>query len=303
MEIKWLEDFLSVAETGSFTRSAQLRHLTQPALSRRVRALEHWVGTPLIDRSSYPTRLTPAGDTFRKQALHALDALYAARTAARGSASKDGRNVRFALPHSLSLSFFPQWLTVVQKAYGAFPSQLVVGNVHDAVMSFVEGNSDILICYQHATQPIDLDAPRFAFCNLGEETIRLYSRCDRDGVPQYDPAARHAALPFLNYTPDAYLRRIVDALLERSPTAIRFEPMHEAAMAEGLKNMVLEGHGVAFLPGSSVVNELRGGRLVAVGGEALSTSLEVRACVDRRRREKAIEQLWLYIEQNAALPV
>ena len=61
MELKWLEDFLSLARTGSFSRSAEERHVTQPAFSRRIKSLEIWVGVPLVDRSSYPTHLTPAG--------------------------------------------------------------------------------------------------------------------------------------------------------------------------------------------------------------------------------------------------
>ena len=62
METKWLEDFVSLAETRSFSRSAQLRHVTQPAFSRRIQSLEAWAGIDLVDRSSYPTRLTPAGE-------------------------------------------------------------------------------------------------------------------------------------------------------------------------------------------------------------------------------------------------
>ena len=56
METKWLEDFVSLAETRSFSRSAHLRHVTQPAFSRRIQALEAWAGIDLVDRSSYPTR-------------------------------------------------------------------------------------------------------------------------------------------------------------------------------------------------------------------------------------------------------
>ena len=64
METKWLEDFVSLAETNSFSRSAELRHVTQPAFSRRIQSLEAWLGTDLIDRTSYPTRLTHAGEVF-----------------------------------------------------------------------------------------------------------------------------------------------------------------------------------------------------------------------------------------------
>ena len=77
-ETKWLEDFVSLAETRSFSRSAQLHHVTQPAFSRRIQALEAWAGTDLVDRSSYPTRLTLAGETLYAQSLDMLQAMLTA---------------------------------------------------------------------------------------------------------------------------------------------------------------------------------------------------------------------------------
>lgn len=44
MEIRWLEDFLSLVETRNFSRSAEARYTTQPAFSRRIKSLEEWVG-------------------------------------------------------------------------------------------------------------------------------------------------------------------------------------------------------------------------------------------------------------------
>ncbi len=80
MDTRWLEDFVSLAETWSFSRSARLRHITQPAFSRRIQALERWAGVPLIDRHSYPTRLTPAGQQLHQQALVWLQQIRALRT-------------------------------------------------------------------------------------------------------------------------------------------------------------------------------------------------------------------------------
>ena len=87
MDTKWLEDFVSLAETRSFSRSAQLRHVTQPAFSRRIQSLEAWAGTDLVDRSSYPTSLTPAGETLYLQALALLQSLHSAREQLKGHAS------------------------------------------------------------------------------------------------------------------------------------------------------------------------------------------------------------------------
>ena len=80
MDTKWLEDFVSLAETRSFSRSAQLRHVTQSAFSRRIQSLEAWAGFKLVDRSAYPTRLTPAGASFYVQAQDILLSLQNSRT-------------------------------------------------------------------------------------------------------------------------------------------------------------------------------------------------------------------------------
>ena len=79
MELKWLEDSLSLARTGNFSRSAEERHVTQSAFSRRIQALEAWLGVPVIDRSTYPTALTQAGRAFRETAEEAVRTLYASR--------------------------------------------------------------------------------------------------------------------------------------------------------------------------------------------------------------------------------
>ncbi len=65
MDIRWIEDFLTVAEMGNFRRAAQRRLLSQPGLSRRIKALENWVGEELFDRGAQPVALTEAGRRFR----------------------------------------------------------------------------------------------------------------------------------------------------------------------------------------------------------------------------------------------
>ena len=105
METKWLEDFVSLAETRSFSRSAQLRHVTQPAFSRRIQALEAWAGVDLVDRSSYPTRLTSAGETLHGQSLEILGALQLARNLMRSHRASGQDVIEFAIPHTLAFTF------------------------------------------------------------------------------------------------------------------------------------------------------------------------------------------------------
>lgn len=296
--MKWLEDFLSLAETGNFTRSAQARYLTQPALSRRIRALEHWTGVSLIDRSSHPIRLSPAGELFRGRAVTLLEQLHETRALMRRQRDSSSDQIRFALPHNLSLSFFPKWLTQVHREFGAFPCQMAAGNGQDALVNFVEGNCDFLICYQHPCKQIDLHPAHYPYIRLGEDDIRPYTRCSQLRVPQFNlPGTASAPTPLLNYTPEAYLRRVVDTILEGTQQELFLKPFYETAMAEGLKNMVLEGHGVAFLPASTVAKDMRSGQLMPLGDSKLSTQLEIRLYRDARSTSAKLGPLWNFLQE------
>ncbi len=281
METKWLEDFVSLAETRSFSRSAQLRHVTQPAFSRRIQSLEAWAGTDLVDRSSYPTRLTPAGETLYDQSLEMLQALQSTRAMLRGHTSAAQDVIEFAVPHTLAFTFFPAWVSDLREKFGPIKSRLIALNVHDAVLRLVEGSCDLLIAYHHSSQPFQLDPNRYEMVSLGDETIAPYVRPDSHGAPMFSlPGRVGHLLPYLGYAPGAYLGQMVDLILKQSATAIHFDRVYETDMAEGLKAMALEGHGIAFLPFSAVKKELRAKRLVsAVPAEmaALQITMDVRA--------------------------
>lgn len=302
MEIKWLEDFLSVAETGSFSRSAQLRHVTQPAFSRRIRALESWVGAALIDRTSYPTKLTPAGEAFKENAAAVLRDLYDARDMVRGTRPIPADTLQFALPHALSLGFYPKWLTKVERGFGAFGCKLVALNVHDAVMALVEGNCDLLMCYHHPRQPIQLDEQRYRMLQLGTEHIRPYSRITKAGAPMFRlPGTIEKPIPYLAYSPNAFLGRVVDILLEDSRTPHFLRRRYETDMAEGLKVMAIEGHGVAWLPDSALATP--GGTskvrsLAPAGDERWGGEMEIRLYRDRTQSKPLLDRLWQFLERQ-----
>ena len=281
METKWLEDFVSLAETRSFSRSAQLRHVTQPAFSRRIQSLEAWAGTDLVDRSSYPTRLTPAGQTLYDQALEMLQSLQSTRAMLRGHSSAGHDVIEFAVPHTLAFTFFPAWVSSLRETFGSFKSSLIALNVHDAVLRMVEGSCDVLIAYHHASQPIQLDAGRYQMVSLGQELVAPYVKADDHGGPLFAlPGQPGYLLPYLGYAPGAYMGQLVDLILKQSAVPIHFDRIYETDMAEGLKAMALEGHGIAFLPHSAVRKELRAKRLVSAvpkGMAGLDITMDVRA--------------------------
>ena len=263
METKWLEDFVSLAETRSFSRSAQLRHVTQPAFSRRIQSLEAWAGIDLVDRSIYPTRLTPAGETLHAQALEILGSLQTARTMMRGHKSAGHDMIEFAVPHSLAFTFFPHWVMDLRKRFAGMKSRLTALNVHDAVMHLTEGSCDLLMAYHHPSQPLQLNPDRYEMLSLGVETLIAYAKPDASGQPLFRlgaPGGR--SVPFLSYAEGAYLGRLVEVITKKAPEPLLLDAIYETDMAEGLKAMAIEGLGLAFLPASSVKKELKGKRLV-----------------------------------------
>ena len=303
METKWLEDFVSLAETRSFSRSATLRHVTQPAFSRRIQALEAWAGTDLVDRSSYPTRLTPAGETLYSQSLEMLQGLQSTRAMLRGHNSAGQDVIEFAVPHSLAFTFFPAWVSSLREKFGPIKSRLIALNVHDAVLRLVEGSCDLLIAYHHDSQPFQLDADRYEMISLGQEVLAPFVKVDADGAPLYRlPGRAGQPLPYLGYAPGAYLGRVVDLILKQSSTAIHLDRVYETDMAEGLKAMALEGHGIAFLPLSAVKKELRVKKLVSAG-PGLEMTMDLRVYRERPTTKAAAKNpaqaLWNYLESQA----
>lgn len=285
METKWFEDFVSLAETRSFSRSAELRHVTQPAFSRRIQSLEAWAGTDLVDRTSYPTRLTPAGQTLRDQAVEMLHALQTTRAMLRSHTTAASDTIEFAVPHSLAFAFFPAWLSGLRSVCGPIKSRLIALNVHDAVLRLVEGNADLLIAYQHPSQPIQLDPNRYDMLPLGCEVLAPFVKADTRrehlGQPMFRlPGTVKQPVPYLAYAPGAYLGRVVETALKQAPSAVHLDRVYETDMAEGLKAMAREGHGVAFLPLSAIQKDIQSGKLVSAGA-GLDMTLDIRIYRER----------------------
>jgi DNA-binding transcriptional LysR family regulator len=303
MESKWLEDFVSLAQTRSFSRSAELRHVTQPAFSRRIRSLETWLGADLIDRTSYPTRLTRAGEVFYEQAVDMLAGIATARSLLQGQRAAAAGEIDFAAPHTLSLTWFPRWLMEIEKGFGPIRSRLLAANVHDAVMRLVEGGCDLLLCYHHPQQPVQLDPQRYDMLVLGQERIAPFARCDRRGVVEHAlPGTAQQPVPFLSYGQNAYLGRMVEMIVAAADPPLWLDKRYETDMAEGLKMMALGGHGIAFLPESAVAAEVRA-RKIASAGAGYGVEMEIRLYRERpapgRPGKRAALDLW---EHLAARP-
>jgi DNA-binding transcriptional LysR family regulator len=208
------------------------------------------------------------------------------------------------VPHTLSLTYIPKWLSRLAQSFGALNTRLMALNVHDAVMTMVEGGCDLLLCYHHPRQPVQLDTGRYDMLKLGYETLRAYAHCDKAGTPDFElPGSAQQPLPFLSYTGNAYLGRMVELILSDLKNPLYLDKRYETDMAESLKMMALEGHGIAFLPESSVTREVRYKQLAPADGglPAWAVDMEIRLYRERPTAQRGgkpiVDRLWNHLLQ------
>jgi len=113
MDVPALQALVAVAETGSFSRASEQLFITQPAISKRIAALEAELDVVLIDRLGRKTRLTEAGENLLVSARRILDDIASSREAVRALSHDIGGRLRLATSHHIGIHRLPPIL----KAY------------------------------------------------------------------------------------------------------------------------------------------------------------------------------------------
>ncbi|MEH3118219.1 MAG: LysR substrate-binding domain-containing protein [Methylorubrum populi] len=285
MELKWIEDFLSLAQTRSFSRSSEARHVTQSAFSRRIRSLEIWLGTALVDRSTYPIALTADGRQFRETAEEVLRLLTLSRADFRSTGEGSSLPViRIAALHSLCLSVLPQWLGGVRAAVGPLTSRVLPENFNICVQALVEGGYDLLLTYHHPGIPIPLDARRYPYRVIGQDSLTAVA------VPTGLEPDAEGRLPLLHYSRGSFLGHLAALAQAQDGVPTTYSAhTNENSMAEGLRTMALAGHGLAWLPHSLVAAQLAAGTLTVV---APAMPMEIRLYRSAERGRPFLDAVW-----------
>jgi len=201
----------------------------------------------------------------------------------------------------MAFTFFPHWLMDLRRRFGSIKTRLIALNVHDAVLRLTEGGCDLLIAYHHASHPLQLSPDRYEMISLGQETLAAYAKADGEGQPMFRLGAS-GPVPLLAYAAGAYIGHMVEQIIRQMSAPPNLETVFETDMAEGLKAMALEGHGLAFLPGSSVRKELKARRLVPAAPPGVGElTMEVRMYRERpdvaRHSKAAAQALWEFLRR------
>ena len=289
MNLTWLEDFLALAASGNFSRAAAQRHTTQPAFSRRIRALEEWLGVALFDRGSQPATLTEAGRWLRDIAQETLARVARLPDAAQAIASGASATLRFAATHALSLTFAPAWLRGLEQRMPLGPMQLVSDMLQQCETLMQQGRAQFLLCHAHPQVPGRLDRDGFRSVVVGRDAI--VAVC----APALASALASATtdrIAVLDYSAESGLGRLTRALRWGALAGLRFDTVFTAHLATVLRTMALQGRGVAWLPHSLIADDLAAGRLVEAPGLATAFQVEVRLYRRDVVEPEAAEAFW-----------
>lgn len=302
MNFTWIEDFLALAATGNFSRAAEERHMTQPAFSRRVRALEEWMGVELFDRSSQPARLTRAGEWFREVAEQLVDQVARIPGDAQTVAHEDVATLRFAATHALSFTFMPGWLRGLEARTMVGPIQLVSDVMQRCESLLEQGKVHFVLCHAHPQAPSTLDAANYLHEKVGGDALIPVSAAAGKDKPKHTLGQQAGAVPLLAYSTESGLGRILRGVLGKRLGALPVTTVFTAHLASVLKTMALDGRGVAWLPQSLIAGELTSGQLVPAGADDWHIPLDIRLYRAPGPLGEAAAHFWNDVQQGRASP-
>ncbi|EJD6540946.1 hypochlorite stress DNA-binding transcriptional regulator HypT [Providencia rettgeri] len=291
IETKWLYDFLTLESCRHFSHAAEQRNISQPAFSRRIKALEEAIGVELFDRTTSPLQLSEEGKIFHSQARSLLQQLECNLNELSGYNVLSLPNIKIAAAHSLSLSLLPKLVHALSGYGEEFVYHVEAIDVVQVVNTLREGKSDFIISFYDE----DLMQSPFSCLNVFESELYPICAADEFGKPLFD--IYQPQVPLLNYTSASYMGRLVNRRLSEFG-AINSKTLFMSSMSELLKNMALDGHGIAWLPIYSVVNELKEKKLVCLNTPELTIPIQAYIYRMDTRLNKTAEDFWRILKKN-----
>ena len=291
MDLNWLRDFECLARTLSFTRAADERNITQSAFSRRIKALESWVGSPLINRETYPVQLSEAGQQFLPVALAVIGDLSESRQSIRESERGDSSFVRFSALHTISVNFLAERIGKLQDEDPDLRTRVISDSLSTCCDLLAEGAVDILLCYFHHTVSSMVDEASFLRKDLAMDPFLPVAAAESAETHGWDLEAQDGPpIPYLAYERSTFLGMVVEDTVGRK--ALNAEIIYVDALVETIKRRVLKGSGFAWLPESAIASELKSGTLVPIGGAPWRAELTISALSDPAAVGDAARDLW-----------
>lgn len=301
MEITWLEDLIELDAARNFSAAAKARNITQPAFSRRVKALENWVGTQLVDRSSYPVTLTPAGEIVLETARSLSQDMYRLRDECRELATPNSDTLSISALHSLALGIYPGYSQSMQTKIGRFATRMHATDHYDCLESLSLGRCELALCYDQIEGPAMLQLGQFQSLTLMKDPLVLVSppelSTEMEDVLRGNCAGQ--TLPLVSYSAGCFLGKMQQIRTQfYYDHGVGFHSVFENSMSEMLKRMILVGLGIGWLPKSTAEQEINEGRMLVLKERNPVMELDVVLLRKPAQGSVLMEKFWKTAEAN-----
>jgi DNA-binding transcriptional LysR family regulator len=197
MNLRQLEYFVAIADSGSMTRAAERVFVSQPSLSQQITVLEQELGGALLERLPRGVRLTPAGESLLPEARAVIHHAERGRRAARSALELEAGELEVAAATSAAAGILPTVLRAWQQAHPRIEISLLEFQHRRALTDAVRGGAgDVAV----GSLPPDWQGPierlgwevflvvlPYGDPLLDAESVRLESLADRRWV-HFTPA-------------------------------------------------------------------------------------------------------------------
>ena len=173
-ELQDIRSFVKIAELGSFHEAADALHLSQPALSRRIKKLEDGLGTPMLERTTRRVGLTSVGRDFLPKARRLLDDFEDSILSIRELAERQTGQVTLACIPTAAFYFLPSVIRQYNEHYPKIRIRLLDLSANDGLEAVLRGEADFginMLSGQH---------PDIEFVPLVQEQFVLACRRDHE---------------------------------------------------------------------------------------------------------------------------
>ena len=179
---------------------------------------------------------------------------------------------------------------------GPGPVQLISDVMQHCEALMQQGRVHFLLCHAHPQVPQQLDPASHRHAVVGHDLLLPVSAADDHGQALHrlerDGAAASAPVPWLDYSAESGIGRLVRALRGTALAGAHAQPAMTAHLATVLKTMALAGRGVAWLPQSLISDDLTSGRLVPAGAAHWAITVEIRLLRPAAPLPPAAERFW-----------
>ncbi|SHG78243.1 LysR family transcriptional regulator [Marivita hallyeonensis] len=291
MDLNWLRDFECLARSQNFTRAADERNITQSAFSRRIKALESWVGLPLVNRATYPVQLTEAGKQFLPTATGALSQLSEARQLLRDADRGEHRFIRFSVLHTISVNYLAKRIETLQGQLPGMRTRVISDSLSTCCELLMEGAVDIMLCYAHGAVSPTIDETAFERKDLLTDMLIpvAATATAQKHAWNLDNRARQK-ISYLAYERSSFLGMVVEQTIGRKP--FHAETIYVDALVEAIKRRLMAGSGFAWMPETAIQSELADGSVTPIGQQHWRAELTISAYANPSLFDQVTRELW-----------